>query len=164
MTVRKRIRGVRKRTHPLNPDLVLEHRPDPGITDHVRLVTGLRRRDVLLDLRGQGAITARHYNAAASFLDLCSVADGMSSRTAGEPGGGRSMDGFPAVRLAAVTRLREAMSTAALYRGTAAWMVVFDNRTLGQVDRELRLRHGTAGDLLRKSLNALDEFFHTVSR
>ena len=139
----------------------LETRDDPSIVDRRRPVRGARRRDVLCDLQARRVITKRMRDAAEQFLDDCSIASGGSAGDEiGMPGVQGPRVGLPERQVRAITRINAVRLALGLNNGTVFWWVIFDNRSLGDYETSYRLRTGTASELLRAALTALDQHYH----
>lgn len=126
------------------------------------MVRGARRRNVLQDLRDRDVINKNQIDAAHQFLDDCSLAAGGSARFGPLLGGGAPgpRAGFPELQSAAVRRVSLAREAARITAGSVFWHVVFQNASLAEYEALHHLRHGTATEMLRDVLDALDQHYH----
>jgi hypothetical protein len=138
----------------------VEYRDDPSVTDHRRPVRGSRRRHALFELLQHRVISKTMFDAAQQFLDDCSIASGGSSADiGGMPYVSGPRTGLPERQVNAITRINEVRHLLGLNDGTIFWWVVFNNGALDAYEARHRLRKGTAADLLRKGLDALEQHY-----
>lgn len=137
-------------------------RDDPTDPARPRTVRGAKRRHALFELHQHRVIDAAMFHAAQDFLDDCSIACGTGS--SGEIGGfggtAGPRSGLPERQTNAITRINEVRNVLGLNEGTIFWHVVFDNGSIRDYEIRHRLQFGTATQMLRDALNALDRHYH----
>lgn len=139
----------------------LESRDDPEVVDHRRVVRGARRRDVLADLEARSVITKRHVDAAAQFLDDCSIASGASAcGITGMPAVHGMRAGLPERQVEAITRINRVRLLLGLNAGTVFWWVIFQGGGVREWELQHRVQTGQGSAMLRTALDALDNHYH----
>ncbi len=141
--------------------MAIEYRNDPSVSDRRRVVRGARRRDVMQDLLARKVITKRMADAAERFLTDCSIASGSSAGDLiGMPTVLGTRSGLPERQVRAIARINAVRLQLGLNSGTVFWWVVFRNAPLDAYEARHHLRNGTASEMLRDALTALDEHYH----
>lgn len=145
--------------------MVVEDRPDPDPSRRTP-VRGARRRDALHDLKAQGAITKRQFDATWRFIDDCSLASGggLTANWLASPSGNGPRAGLPEAQVAAITRVREVFHLLGLNTGTVFLRVILDDWALSRCDAVDRVRNGTSARLLCEAMDALDDHYHRGAR
>lgn len=144
--------------------VVMETRDDPDVVDHRRLVRGARRRDPLTDLEACRVITKRMRDAAEQFLSDCSRASGGAAGTdVGMPSLVGPSAGVPELQMLAIERINIVREKLNIERGTIFWWVLFENGSIRDFEVTRRLRNGSAAQMLRDVLDALDEHYHRTT-
>jgi hypothetical protein len=141
----------------------VENRDDPDISSRRRIVRGARRSDTLAQLEQRKVITKRMRDAAERFLDDCSIASGgAASYSVGMPRGSGVRAGLPERQVKAITRINQVRHLLGLNSRTVFWAVVFENVSLRDFEVSQRIRNGTAQEMLRAAMTALDNHYHAA--